>query len=353
MNRLEERYRHLLRLLPADYRRQWEEDMVAAFLESMDTDDADTNAYVADHGRPRLSEVASVLALTARLRLGGTNAPPRAYAWGQAVRLATLMATLTHAVMATAGVVVAAWLSGNIASLPAPPPEWTPVAPGNLWRTAWDLADYAWLPAYVALVLGHRRVAQALALLAILPPAVTHAVQQASGETPPAASPWVTLLLDAVLVLAMAAFHHDADPVPRRRWLYALPVGILLVPVPLFAVQATGQALRLLDWPGLSCALVSAAIAVHLASRRPDRAARTLPWSLALTLLAAATLALRTATLPDYSHQAQQTPLLTIAVVEAAGVLAVGAPLAVLAIRALRRLPAVPAEPPSSTTPTR
>ncbi|TDC82188.1 hypothetical protein E1193_12590 [Micromonospora sp. KC606] len=339
MNRLEERYRLLLRLLPADYRREWEDDMVAAFLESMDTGDAETAAYAADYGRPRLSEVASVIALAARLRLGGTNAPPRSYAWGQAVRLAALTATLVHAVMATAGVAITAWLAGRMAWLPAPAPEWALIPPGSLWRTAWGLADYAWLPAYVALVLGHRRIAQALALLAILPPAVTNAVQQATGEVPPSASPWMMLLLDVVLVLAMSAFHHDAEPVPRRRWLGALPIGILLVPVPLFAIQATSQALRLLDWPGLSCALVSVAIVIHLAGRQSHRPSGALPWSLALTLLAAAALALRTATLPDHSHQAQHSALLTIGAVQATLVLAVGAPLAVLAIRALRRLP--------------
>ncbi|TDB78145.1 hypothetical protein E1165_02075 [Micromonospora sp. KC723] len=335
-----------MRLLPADYRREWEDDMVAAFLESMDTGDAETSAYVADYGRPQLSEVASVIALAARLRLGGTDAPPRSYAWGEAVRLATLMATLAHAVMVTAGVAITTWLSGNIAWLPAPPPDWMPVAAGNLWRTAWDLADYAWLPAYVALVLGHRRVAQALALLAILPPALTNAVRQAAGEVPPSASPWVMLLLDGVLVLAMAAFHDDAAPVPRRRWLRALPIGILLVPVPLFAVQATSQVLRLLDWPGLSCVLVSVATVIHLAGRRPYRPARALPWSLALTLLATTILALRLVTMVDYGHQAQHATLLTIAAAEAAVLLAVGAPLAAMTIRALRRLPAAPTEPP-------
>lgn len=350
MSRLEERYRFLLRLLPVDYRREWEDDMVAAFLESMDTGDAETTAYAADYGRPHLSEVASVIALAARLRLGGTSAPPRSYAWGQAVRLATLMATLAHAVMVTASVAITAWLSGKVAWLPAPAPEWALVPPDNLWRTAWDLAGYAWLPAYIALVLGHRRVAQAVALLAILPPAVTSAVQQAAGEVPLSASPWVMLLLDGVLVLAMAAFHHDAEPVPRRPWLRALPIGILLVPVPLFAIQATSQALRLLDWPGLACAVVSVAIVIHLAGRQPHGSSRALPWSLAFTLLAATTLALRMATLPDYSHQAQHTTLLTIGAVQATLVLAVGAPLAVLAIRALRRLPPVPTEPPGSTT---
>ncbi|MEU4482383.1 hypothetical protein AB0F68_30615 [Micromonospora sp. NPDC023966] len=351
MSRLEERYRFILRLLPAAYRQQWEDDMVAAFLNSMDTGDPETTAYAADYGRPSISEVASIVSLAVRLRLGGADAPPRSYAWGQAVRLATLMAMLAHAVMVTTSIAVSLWLSGKIAWLPTPESEWANTSPSSIWHTAWNLAGYAWLPAYIALVLGHRRVAQAVALLAIVPPALTTAVEQATGDVPLSVSPWAMLLVDVALLLAMAAFHHGASPVPRRPWLLALPVGILLVPVPLFTIQATTPALRLLDWPGLSCAAVTAAMVIHLTVRVSRRRPRTLPWSLALTLLAVSTLALRTATLTDYGDQAQHTTLATIASVQAIAVLAVGVPLAVLAIRALRRLPPVPATQ-RPTTPT-
>ncbi|MER7894426.1 hypothetical protein ABTX15_31960 [Micromonospora sp. NPDC094482] len=325
--------------------------MVAAFLDSMDTGDSETTAYVTDYGRPSLSEVTSIVSLAVRLRLGGADAPPRSYAWGQAVRLATLMAMLAHAVMVTASIAVTLWLYGKIAWLPAPAPEWALTPSGSIWHTAWDLAGYAWLPAYIALVLGHRRVAQAVALLAVVPPVITTAVRQA-GDVPPSVSPWAMLLIDVVLLLAMAAFHHGAPPVPRRPWLLALPVGILLVPVPLFTIQATTPALRLLDWPGLSCAAVTAVMVIHLVGRVTKRSSRTLPWSLALTLLAVAALALRTATLLDYSGQAQHATLATIASVQAIAVLAVGVPVAVLAIRALRRLPSIPNVGPRPTTPT-
>ncbi|SCL71268.1 hypothetical protein GA0070606_5668 [Micromonospora citrea] len=345
MSRLEERYRLVLRLLPAAYRRQWEEDMVAAFLDSVDTGDPETTDDLAEFGRPSLSEVASVLSLAVRLRLGGADAPPRSYAWGQAVRLATLTAMLTQAVTVTASIAVALWLSGKVDWLPAPAAELALAPPRDAWHTAWNLAGYAWLPAYVALVLGHRRVARAVALLAVVPPAVTTAVEQAAGAAPPTVSPWAMRLVDVVLLLAMAAFHHDAPPVRPRPWLLALPIGILLVPVPLFVAQATTPALRLLDWPGLACAVVTAAMAVHLALRVPVRRSRTLPWSLALTLLAVATLALRAVTLPDHGAQAQGGILTTIAAVQAVAVLAVGAPVAALAVRALRRLPPVAAAP--------
>ncbi|SCG49716.1 hypothetical protein [Micromonospora coxensis] len=351
MSRLEERYRFLLRVLPAAYRQDWEDDMVAAFLDSMETDDPETTAYVADYGRPSLSEVASIVSLAVRLRLGGADAPPRSYAWGQAVRLATLMAMLTHAVMVTASIAVTLWLSGKIAWLPTPAPELALTPSSTIWRTTWDLAGYAWLPAYIALVLGHRRVAQAVALLAVVPPAITTAVEQAAGDVPLSVSPWAMRLIDVFLLLAMAAFHHGAPPVQRRPWLVALPIGILLVPVPLFTIQAIEPALRLLDWPGLLCAAVTAAMVIHLTVRVSRGPSRTLPWSLAFTLLAVTTLALRAATLPDYHDQAQRRTLATIASVEVIAVLAVGVPLAVLAVRTLRRLPPVLATAPRPTTP--
>lgn len=229
---------------------------------------------------------------------------------------------------------------------------WALTPPSSIWHTAWNLAGYAWLPAYIALVLGHRRVAQAVALLAIVPPAITTAVEQAAGDAPLSVSPWAMRLIDVFLLLAMAAFHHGAAPVPRRPWLLPLPIGILLVPVPLFIIQETKPALRLLDWPGLYCTAVTAAMVVYLTARVSRRPSRTRPWSLALTLLAVTTIALRTVTLLDYSDQAQDTTLAAIASVQVAAVLAAGVPLAVLATRALRRLPPIPAAAPRPTTAT-
>ncbi|GIJ13074.1 hypothetical protein ACFFMR_21965 [Micromonospora andamanensis] len=348
MSRLEERYRRVLRLLPVGYRRQWEDDMVAAFLETLQTGDAETDEYLADHGRPSLAEVASVMSLAVRLRIGGADAPPRPYAWGQAVRLAVLTGVLLQAVMATAGLAITLWLYGALSWLPAPTSEWVLVPPASSWQATLNLAGYAWLPAFLALVLGHRRVAQAVAAVAVVPQAVAVAVEQATGPAPLTVTPWALLLIELALLVAMSAVHSDAAPVARRPWLLALPIGILAVPVPLFLAQATMPALRLLDWPGMCCVLVAVAMAVNLvASRSP---LRTLPWSLALVLLAAAALALRIATLPDIGAQVQRTALLTTAAGQIVAVLAVGVPLAVVAFRALRHLPPVPsAEEPHRT----
>ena len=81
-SQLEERYRTVLRILPADYRAAWEDEMVATFLAGMARDDPEEAGYVADYGRPSWPEVASVVALAVRLRLGGAS--PRHRAWRDA-----------------------------------------------------------------------------------------------------------------------------------------------------------------------------------------------------------------------------------------------------------------------------
>ena len=59
---LEQRYRRVLRLLPGYYRDRWEEDMVAAFLDSWLTGDPDEDAVTMEFDRPSWPEVASVSA---------------------------------------------------------------------------------------------------------------------------------------------------------------------------------------------------------------------------------------------------------------------------------------------------
>jgi hypothetical protein len=160
VNRLEQRYRLVLRtLLPASYRRVWEEDMVATLLESMATDDAEAAEYLADFGRPSWSEVASVAALAVRLRLGAADAPLRSGAWGEAVRLVALMGLLVHAAAATIEAGSMLWLGGRVDWLSAPPGDWAPAIPHSAWPTISTTAGLLWLPAYIGLLLGHRRAA--------------------------------------------------------------------------------------------------------------------------------------------------------------------------------------------------
>jgi hypothetical protein len=63
---LERRYRRVLRLLPGWYRRQWEQDMVAAFLDSWLTGDADADEYISKAAGPGWAETASVAGLAVR-----------------------------------------------------------------------------------------------------------------------------------------------------------------------------------------------------------------------------------------------------------------------------------------------
>ena len=70
---LEQRYRRVLRLLPGYYRDMWEEDMVAAFLDSWLTGDPDEDSVTMEYDRPSRQEVVSVIGLAVRLYLGGAG----------------------------------------------------------------------------------------------------------------------------------------------------------------------------------------------------------------------------------------------------------------------------------------
>jgi hypothetical protein len=358
MSRLEQRYRLVLRVLPAAYRKAWEEDMVATFLDSVDSDDAEAAEYAADYGRPSWSEVATVASLAVRLRLGAAGAPPRYLAWGQTVRLVALTGLLVNAAAATIVAGSTLWLAGKLGWLPAPPADWAPAMPPSAWHTLWTLAGLLWLPAYVGLLLGHRRAAQLLAALAVLPDgaaAISATTDLAAGTAPLLLMIWAHLLVEALLVLALVAFHQDAPPVRRRPWLVALVVGIAVL-LGLFPVVRPTNPWVLVDWPGLYCAgLVGAAVA-HLAAPALGRTLGTPSWSLALVLLALAVFGLRVVSLLGYAlgtTGGQRSALLTVGAGEALAVLAVGGPLARRAATVLRRLPAVPAAPTASSPPTR
>jgi hypothetical protein len=341
MSLLEQRYRSVLRLLPAAYRQRWEEDMVAAFLESAETGDPQAAAGVLETGHPSVSELASIVSLAVRLRLGDAGSPPGPLTWGRAVRLATMTATLAHAVVASGGILVSVWLSGRMGWLPQPPQDVaSDVLPG-VWREAWTLTAWCWVPAWVALVLGRCVAAQLLASLAVAVPALGLAGDGATGDSLALVPRLVMLTADVLLILAMGVFSEGEPSEHRPRWLIALPISILLVPLPLLGIQLTLPATRLLDWPGVACVVLALATVVHAAAtaRRPSR--RDTPTLLALTLLAASVAAVRLLTLPGYYHQADRGTLLTIGLIQAATVSAAGLPLAVATRRALRRVPAL------------
>jgi PadR family transcriptional regulator, regulatory protein PadR len=84
---LERRYRRVLRLLPGWYREQWEEDMVAAFLDGWLTGDPEADEYISKAAGPGLAETASVAGLAVRLHLSGERTPHAAPAAPRSVGL--------------------------------------------------------------------------------------------------------------------------------------------------------------------------------------------------------------------------------------------------------------------------
>jgi hypothetical protein len=285
---LERRYRRVLRLLPGWYRDKWEQDMVAAFLDSWLTGDSEADAYITRAAGPSWAEVASVAGLAVRLHLAGPGTPRR-FAWGQAIRRAVLAVTLVNAVRGLDGLVVTAWSRRLLGWLPAPPASIVPGSPGPWPPEVWYLVDYAWIVVFVTLVLRYYRTAQVIAALAIVPDLARLLQGQFTGTIPtPTIGPWAFwVLLLLVPVLAMTAFHRNAPPAPRRPWLLALPANYLLVAVPLLALQATGNSAWMPDFSGLYCILVTLSCLAHAPGALSRKSAGSGMWSLTLTLLAA------------------------------------------------------------------
>jgi hypothetical protein len=340
---LEDRYRQVLRLLPGYYRAAWEEDMVAAFLDSRMTGDELEDEYTLEFGKPTWPEVASVAALAARLYLGGVGTPLRYFAWGQAVRGAVLAVLLVHAVQRLNDLVLIAWSRHPASWLPALPPSLMIASPGDGWPTVWNTIDDAWILVFVALVLGHFLTARVIAALALVPYPVVLLQAQFAGTIRAPFGDWAYwVLLDLAPVLAMAAFHRDAPPPARRPWLLALPAGYLLMVVPLLALQATGNSAWLPDFAGLCCVLVALACLMHAPRALSRRAAGSGVWSLTLVLLAAFAGTYRIASLGNYMHDPH---LITVSLAELLILLAAVALVASDAGRAQAAAPAPPLHP--------
>jgi uncharacterized integral membrane protein len=341
MSVLEERYRSVLRLLPVAYREVWEEDMVATFLAGATPDDPVEAADVADLGRPGWAEVASVAALAVRLRLGGVEAPPRSFAWGEAVRTVALAALLFHTVTAVIGLGTLLWVTGV---LPGPAQPGYDVARPTGWQLVWPVVALAWPASYLAMIGGRWRLGQRLAVVALVP-----AVVSAVSETALAASlrslfplltTWSALLVTVLLTGALVAFHRDAPPVRRTPWLIALPVGVVVIGSVTLSAWATVAPALPLDWSGLCCVAVVIAAVVHLVGRAVGRVRPDSPWPLALALLLLAVLVLRATSMVDlawFGGAGTNRGLLLAGAVEGAALLTLGVPLAVLAGRVLRR----------------
>ena len=337
---LEQRYRRVLRVLPGYYRDQWEQDMVAAFLDSWVSGDPDDDEWALEFCKPTWDEVASVAGLAARLYLGGAATPRRYFAWGQAVRNAALGVLLVHAVLGLEVLVRTAW-SRRLFGLPAPPASLAVLSPGGVLPTVFYVVNVAWIVIFAALVLGHHRTARILAVLTIVPDLVALLQAQLTGVVPAPFGPWAWWVLFSLApVAAMAAFHSDAPPPARLPWLLALPAGYLLVYGPLLAARATGDSAWLPDFAGLCCILVALACLAHAPRAWSGQGDGSGVWSLTLTLLAAVAGAYRIITLSGYLYDPH---LIKVSLAE---LLIVAAAAALVAPDAARAQAATPAPPP-------
>jgi hypothetical protein len=339
--RLEERYRGLLRVLPADYRSAWEEDMVATFLAAMATDDPDQAAYLADFGRPSWSEAASVVGLAIRLRLDPLAAGGawRRRVGGEAARLIALIGLLVHAVLATVTLVTLLWLAGRLPGLRVPRDAWA-VAPVDRWSAIRDLLEFVAVPAYLAVLVGRWRIGRALAAVSVAAIALSAAVDTVrAGRV--GAGTWYMVVLSVLMLLPLWVLGPAAAPRERRPWLVALPAGAALTLAFVFVTQhAWIRSGLLLDWPGVCCLALVAADATHLLVPALRGSRPPAPWSLALGLLTLAVLGQRLLTLPGFLGSVppeSSGAALALTLGETAATVLVGLPLAVLAARAVRR----------------
>ncbi len=340
---LERRYRRVLRLLPGWYRDKWEQDMVAAFLDSWLTGDPAADEYITRVAGPGWAEVASV-AVLAGLYLGGAGTARR-FARGQALRRAVLAVTLVQALRGLDILVRTVWGRRLFGWLPAPPANIVPGTPGGVLPPAvWYLVAYAWIVVFVLLVLRYYRTARVIAALAIVPDLVIVLQGQLTGRWPALSTgPWAFfVLINLAPVLAMTALHRHAPRAAGWPWLLALPAAFFLVYVPLLALLATGNSAWLPDFSGLYCLLVALACLARAPRAWSRRLAGQGVWSLTLVLLAADAGAYRIFSLADYLHDPH---LITVSLAE---LLILAAAVALIIPDAARAQRATPAPPPVS-----
>jgi hypothetical protein len=282
MSLLEERYRAVLRLLPASYRAEREEEMVAAFMEVSGDVPDETNP------RPRWGEIASVLALSVRVRLGGGRSAPRAFAWGEAVRLLALLGLAYQAMFAVLEVaqLVYGLMSGADGRFPG-----TPESAERLLAIAGYGTSVCAAVAFAAIVRGRARLAKVTAVVSAVPTLVYLAVPVevlallsgllVAGQHPGARVADAVFTAAPVVALFLG-FHGDVTP-RRRSWrLVAAPAvaglvltGVLL-PVAALRLFERDWLLLWLDFAGTAVVALAVGAVVALVRRRSPS------WTLAL-----------------------------------------------------------------------
>ncbi|MGI5460687.1 hypothetical protein ACQEWB_47490 [Streptomyces sp. CA-249302] len=288
---LEARYRTVLRLLPAYYRRDREEEMVEVYLWDLDRD-------TQDQSRPTLGEVASVAALAVRTRLAATGAPRPYVLLGSAVRHFALFAVLLQAATVVVDrVLELTWASTHGAR------EWDVFlsgfsghgpTPAVVEIAVWVL-PLLWPVGFFALVHDRRHLARVSVLLAALPSLWPFAAPLLSGTG--LGAPWFAAsfaLFAWLSALALCVGHHRDAPAAL------LPVGS---PGLVFAAccVVTGGSEVLLPamadaaWAPAMCFVVGALGWLVWHTRRADRSAAC--GALALAVLGLVLLAVRVAML--------------------------------------------------------
>jgi len=284
---LETRYRSVLRLLPAYYRREREEEMVETYLWDIDRE-------TQEQSRPTLGEVASVAALAVRSRLGAVGAPRRYAVLGSAVRLFALFAVLLQAASAVVDRVLGlTWASTRGGS------QWDMFADGftghGVWAGVGAVAQWflplLWTVAYFALLSDRRRLAQVAALVAALP-TLWPLVELWTLDFAPSDSAYVgaAAVLAWSSALALCASHHrDAPPASLPAGKPGLVFAACCVLMGGSVVVLPGGADTV--WAPVTCYLVGALAWLLYRVRSGDRV--PVPGAAALTALGVLMLAVR------------------------------------------------------------
>ncbi|MEU6084690.1 hypothetical protein [Streptomyces sp. NPDC047108] len=237
---LEDRFRAVLRVLPAYYRQEREEEMVDTFLSDHEPLDED-----AELGRPRPREVAGVLALAIRTRLAGPGAPARYAAYGRTARLVGLLGVALLA--ATTAVSTLTDLAVLLAGSAQDQQMITDSLLGRVngssvdaFHTALALLDgvllpLGWIAAAVALGRGHRRSAAVFCAVGALPWVQGFGRSVFEGFAPSMANMAMTALAVLVTLSVATAFHSGAPRAEISRlaveWIPAACALVLLATI--------------------------------------------------------------------------------------------------------------------------
>ncbi|MFI6484060.1 hypothetical protein ACIBH1_39480 [Nonomuraea sp. NPDC050663] len=198
MTLLEQRYRSVLRLLPAPYRAEREEEMVAAFLEAYDSPD-ETGP------RPPWDEIFSVAALAVRVRLSWS---PRGVAWGRTLRLTALFGIGLQALLASVTL---------MSAIVSPIDD-------RLAEAANIGLSISWLLAFAALARGAVRPARSLALAGLAFTVFMQVIIVIMVGVFPVELWLGTTAMAVLATLALLLGHHRDSTAPVVSWFAIVPV---------------------------------------------------------------------------------------------------------------------------------